>query len=47
MVDFYRHYDLRSEVSSPKFILLIENESSVSKQSSCRNKDVVQICFMT
>jgi hypothetical protein len=25
MTDFYRHYDFRSKVSSPKFILPIEN----------------------
>jgi hypothetical protein len=42
MAHCYKHYDIGPEVSSPRFILPIENEYSLGKQSSYRNKDVVQ-----
>jgi hypothetical protein len=47
MAHCYKHYDLRPEVSSPRFILPIENESSVSKQSSCEIKMLFKNFFMT
>jgi hypothetical protein len=42
MANFYRYYDLRPKVSTPTFILPIENEFSISEKPSKQNEDDIQ-----
>jgi hypothetical protein len=45
MAHCYKYYDLRPKVSTPRFILPVENEFSASKQPSCQNTSVVKKLF--